>query len=271
MLSDSGVVAQTGLFEKIASYFNSFNFLITLAILAFFVFLVIASRKYKWDVHTIAIVGICSGLSLVFGYFPFFRMPEGGTISLAMVPVVVVALTKGVVHGVITGVIAGCLQYFPDPLFYNLPQFLLDYPVAWGLVGLAGLWKTGGEKKTLLWVIGGLVLLVCGGFILDLVLEGGYSWDKFVALAIMLGLLVPGFLIAKRGGAWSPAGGVAIGAFARFLAHLLSGMLFFYTFAWPGYSILGYTSIYIAIHLVPETILCMVAAVPINKYVIERS
>ncbi|MCE5176781.1 MAG: energy-coupled thiamine transporter ThiT [Caldisericales bacterium] len=271
MLSDSGAVAQTGLFEKIASYFNSFNFLITLAILAFFVFLIIASRKYKWDVHTIAIVGICSGLSLVFGYFPFFRMPEGGSISLAMVPVVVVALTKGVVPGVITGVIAGCLQYFPDPFFYNLPQFLLDYPIAWGLVGLAGLWKIDNGKKTLLWVIGGLVLLVCGGFILDMVLEGGYSWDKFVALAIMLGLLVPGFLTAKRGGAWSPAGGVAIGAFARFLAHLLSGMLFFYTFAWPGYSILGYTSIYIAIHLVPETILCMVAAVPINKYVIERS
>ena len=70
------------------------------------------------------------------------RLPinfAGGTISLSMVPILVLALRRGVYPGIIAGVLFGCADYFIEPFFVAPVQVLLDYPIAFGAVGLAGL------------------------------------------------------------------------------------------------------------------------------------
>lgn len=70
------------------------------------------------------------------------RLPinfAGGTVSLSMVPILVLALRRGVFPGVIAGVLFGCVDYFIEPFFVAPIQVLLDYPIAYGAVGLAGL------------------------------------------------------------------------------------------------------------------------------------
>ena len=70
------------------------------------------------------------------------RLPinfAGGTISLSMVPILVLALRRGVFPGIIAGVLFGCVDYFIEPVFVAPLQVLLDYPIAFGAVGLAGL------------------------------------------------------------------------------------------------------------------------------------
>ena len=70
------------------------------------------------------------------------RLPinfAGGTISLSMVPILVLALRRGVFPGVIAGVLFGCVDYLIEPFFVAPIQVLLDYPIAFGAVGLAGL------------------------------------------------------------------------------------------------------------------------------------
>ena len=47
----------------------------------------------------------------------------------------------GAKKGVFSGVIYGLLQFIQSPQFYEPMQFLLDYPVAFGAIGLVGIFK----------------------------------------------------------------------------------------------------------------------------------
>lgn len=70
------------------------------------------------------------------------RMPiniAGGSISLAMVPLLVLALQRGVRVGMLAGVLCGAADYLIAPFMLNIAQVFLDYPIAFAAVGLAGI------------------------------------------------------------------------------------------------------------------------------------
>lgn len=70
------------------------------------------------------------------------RLPinfAGGTISLSMVPILVLSLRRGVGPGIVAGVMFGAVDYLIEPYFVAPAQVFLDYAVAFGAVGLAGL------------------------------------------------------------------------------------------------------------------------------------
>lgn len=90
--------------------------------------------------------GLTIALAYVLGRFMLFKLPFGGSVSLDMLPILIFALRRGLVPGLVAGAVYGLLNYTldPVPILYPL-QFLIDYAVAYGLVGLAGLgagsWK----------------------------------------------------------------------------------------------------------------------------------
>lgn len=85
-------------------------------------------------------IALSTALAAVLGItLRAFRMPAGGSVSLEMLPIVVLALRRGTRAGVVAGALYGLLNYTFDPFFVHWSQVLLDYPVAHGLVGLAGL------------------------------------------------------------------------------------------------------------------------------------
>lgn len=74
---------------------------------------------------------------------PFFRIRlpiniAGGTISLNMLPLFVLALRRGLMPGIIAGALYGMVDLMFDPFVVHPIQFLLDYPVAYAMCGLAG-------------------------------------------------------------------------------------------------------------------------------------
>lgn len=262
---------------SVANYFKSTNIFLSVVVAlvivtGFVLFVVLTSRK-KWKVGIIAEIGIACALSLVLGYFPIFRLPEGGSISLAMVPVVIVAMRNGLAAGIVTGVLAGVLQYFPDPFFVSPWQFLLDYPFAWGFFGLAGLVAKSGENGSSnsnlpKIIVSVLIVGVMGLGFYGLFFQGA-RWDLFVAIGIMLLFLVPGLALQTKG---MPGfiSALSLGVFGRFMMHFLSGNIYFLQYAWPGYTPIGYVSIYIASHLFFEALLCVVAVVALNKFIVKQ-
>ncbi len=71
-----------------------------------------------------------------------FTFPEGGSITLgSMVPILFFALRRGAKAGIIAGAVFGIIDLYFEPFVYNPIQFLLDYPLAFGALGLAGLFK----------------------------------------------------------------------------------------------------------------------------------
>ncbi|MEW6080712.1 MAG: energy-coupled thiamine transporter ThiT [Bacillota bacterium] len=92
----------------------------------------------RFSVRVLAEIGLAGALSIVLSMFDFYRMPQGGTVNLAMLPVFVLAFRRGPAAGVATGVLAGALQMLVDPFFVHPLQVTLDYFLAWGALGLAG-------------------------------------------------------------------------------------------------------------------------------------
>ena len=81
-------------------------------------------------------------LSFVLSYIRLARMPQGGSITPgSMLPVMLFAYIFGPIPGIITGIAYGFLQYIQDAYLVHWAQFLMDYPIAFGMLGLAGLYR----------------------------------------------------------------------------------------------------------------------------------
>lgn len=92
--------------------------------------------------HTKKIVygGICISISFVLSYIRIFHLPQGGSITLAsMFPLILYSMIFGPVAGIIAGLAYGMLQLIQDMWVVNIAQLLLDYPLAFGCIGLAGI------------------------------------------------------------------------------------------------------------------------------------
>ncbi len=81
-------------------------------------------------------------LAVVLDAFRLFTLPQGGSITFGeMVPILLVALRRGPKVGIFAGVVFGIIDVYFEPFIYNPVQFLLDYPLAYGALGLAGIFK----------------------------------------------------------------------------------------------------------------------------------
>lgn len=83
-------------------------------------------------------VSLCVALAIVLSYFKFFSMPQGGSVSLQMVPLLVLALRRGGRVGLLGGLLHGTLRLLLNATVYYPVQALLDYPLAFFLIGVAG-------------------------------------------------------------------------------------------------------------------------------------
>lgn len=90
--------------------------------------------------------GIMIGLAMVLNMITVFKMPFGGSITAgSMIPILIFALRWGVGPGVLVGMVFGGLQAVFGGYVVSLWQGLLDYPVAFGMLGLAGLFSKHNE------------------------------------------------------------------------------------------------------------------------------
>ncbi|HEP1794756.1 TPA: energy-coupled thiamine transporter ThiT [Streptococcus suis] len=84
-------------------------------------------------------IAIFSAIALVFDKVPLFTMPQGGSVSLVMLPILFLALRHGWSIGILTGGIVGTIQLFYGGYFLNVFQVFLDYALSYAGIGLAGL------------------------------------------------------------------------------------------------------------------------------------
>ncbi len=114
-------------------------------------------------------------LAQILSYIKLWRMPWGGSIVLAMVPIILYAVRWGLAKGLLASFALGCLQFMFDGGFAIGWQSIVgDYVLAYGALGLAGLFH---GKKGGIW-LGTLV----GGFARFLVhyVVGATIWAEYM-------------------------------------------------------------------------------------------
>jgi thiamine transporter len=100
------------------------------------------ARRIMRDQRVAVLVEIALAIALaaVLNTLKIWRMPNAGTVSFVMLPITVLALRRGLLVGLVTGALYGVLDFFIDPYPpVHWIQPLLDYPVAYACVGLAGI------------------------------------------------------------------------------------------------------------------------------------
>lgn len=115
-----------------------------ISVLALIVIAVFGGRQEKkgFDAKSITYAAICIAMSFALSFMRIVRLPQGGSITPAsLLPLMIYAYMFGVRKGIFTGFIYGLLQAFQDPWILHPAQLLLDYPVAFAWIGLAGLFS----------------------------------------------------------------------------------------------------------------------------------
>ncbi|MCY7677023.1 energy-coupled thiamine transporter ThiT [Bacillus safensis] len=88
-------------------------------------------------------IAIMTSLALVLDYLSglFLRMPNGGSLALIMIPVILMSIRWGVSTGFIIGVLIAGLQLMNSPIIATPVQGFLDYFVASVVISLSGLFS----------------------------------------------------------------------------------------------------------------------------------
>jgi len=121
-------------------------------------------------------------LALVTSYIKLWEMPMGGSVTLlSMLFVCLIGYWFGLKYGLITGIAFGLLQFIIDPYMLSIPQVILDYPLAFGALGLSGLFcnkKFGLQIGYIIGVVGRFVCSTLSGviFFADYAPEGMNPW-----------------------------------------------------------------------------------------------
>lgn len=114
--------------------------------------------KKSFNLTVLAEIAIFSALAFALDIFQsgLFRgvFTNGGSIGIAMLPVLIISYRRGFVPGLICGIITSFLQmlggvYAIASVWYNmLLQILLDYVLTYPLVAFAGLFAKSFQKAT---------------------------------------------------------------------------------------------------------------------------
>ena len=118
--------------------------------------------------RVLAEMAVMVALATVLSVIKVFNFPQGGSITLgSMIPILLVALRRGPKIGVMTGAVYGMVQLIIDGYVgVNNPiSLLLDYPIAFGALGLAGFIQKQPFVGTCLGVTGRFISHVTSGYV----------------------------------------------------------------------------------------------------------
>lgn len=131
--------------------------------------------RKKWTVQMLVRASLSIALSFVLSYIKVFRMPQGGSITVAsMLPIMIFAYQYGVGPGFIAGAAYGLLQLVQDFWVTNPLGLILDYPLAFAMLGFAGLLRS---QKAL---IPGIIIAIFGRFMCSFI-SGFVFFAEFAA------------------------------------------------------------------------------------------
>jgi len=183
----------------------------TIALLLLVMIFIVIRRKAVYNIRILTYGAIAITMSFVLSYVKIIQFPNGGSITVAsMLPIFIFAYIAGPRAGMLAGLCYGMLQFIQDYYFVHWVQFLLDYPIAFSMLGLAGLFK------------GRLYL------------------------------------------------GAIAGSMARFVCHLLSGVVFFASFA-GNQNVFLYSFLYNISYILPDAVICMgILMLPNIKAMVKR-
>lgn len=143
-------------------------------------------RTGKLTVKQLVFCAMAIALGTVLSNIKLFSFPWGGSVTLlSMLVICLPGYFFGLGAGLLAGVAYGVLQLLIDPYVLYPMQLVVDYLLAFGALGLSGLFsrgKNGLIKGYIAAVLGRYVFAVISGWIFF----GAYAWEGWAPLPYSL-------------------------------------------------------------------------------------
>lgn len=162
---------------------NTAKGIIALVILGIFIiiYLVTDKKRAKATPKAMTASAIAVALGFILNQLVLFKMPYGGAVTpFSMLIVILIGYFFGVRQGVLAGVAFGLLDLLINPYVLSPVQLLLDYPIAYGALGLGGFFM---NRNSVIpaYLAGVLGRFICS-FLSGVIFFGMYAPEGFNAV-----------------------------------------------------------------------------------------
>ncbi len=135
----------------------------------------------KTDVRALTVSSLMIALATVLGMIKLFSMPQGGSVTLlSILPIAACGYLLGTRRGVMAGFCVGLINLIFGPYVIHPVQLLMDYPLAFGAVGLAGITRNRKNGLTTGYIIGIIARYICA-VLSGVIFFGEYAPEGFNA------------------------------------------------------------------------------------------
>ncbi|XMB87373.1 energy-coupled thiamine transporter ThiT [Mycoplasmatota bacterium WC44] len=130
------------------------------------------------------IIALTAVLEIFFSNIEIPLFPNGGSISISTLPIMVLALRKGIKVGIFVGLIYGIFQFIlPVNVYYLTPvQYLFDYVMPFVAIGFTGIFKEINVRSIFLGVVLAGTLKYLSHVIAGIAFWGEYAPEGFNAV-----------------------------------------------------------------------------------------
>ncbi len=149
----------------------------------------------------IMLVALAGALSLI--SHSFFSLPQGGSINLGMVPIFWLIFRRGWKIGIFAGAVFGIVDLAIEPFIVHPIQLILDYPLAFAVLRLAGFFLkypvvgvvVGGVGRFVSHFVSGIVYFSdyapagMSPVVYSAIYNGTYIIPSIIICAIIIGLM----------------------------------------------------------------------------------
>ena len=143
--------------------------LVALMLLLLILACYVTGGKTRFKAKHLVFAAAAMALAMITSFLKLFEAPMGGSVTLfSMLFICCIGYWYGLRTGIMTGVAYGLLQLISDPYIISLPQMITDYLLAFGALGLSGIFcnqKNGLIKGYIVGVLGRYFFAFLSGLI----------------------------------------------------------------------------------------------------------
>lgn len=144
-------------------------------------FITLSGKNKKADVRALTVSALMIALATVLGEIKLFSMPQGGSVTLlSILPIVVCGYLLGTRRGIMAGFCVGLINLIFGPYVIHPVQLLMDYPIAFGALGLSGIVRDKSNGLTKGYIIGIFARYICA-VMSGVIFFGEYAPEGFNA------------------------------------------------------------------------------------------
>lgn len=169
--------------EILQSFFDSLKgqIIVTaiIVLLLFGIMMITGKDEKRSKTKALTFSAIMIAIAFALNQITLFRMPQGGSITpFSMLVLILIAFYFGPRQGIMAGMVFGLLDLLINPYAIHPVQILLDYPLAFGALGLSGLFRNRKYGLQIGCIVGILGRFICS-FLSGVIFFGSSAPEGF--------------------------------------------------------------------------------------------